>query len=186
MAGMCHRSERRLPDDWRGALTTVQTLASGWVCPSHLLEEMSACPPTVNARTTVRSHVGEEFRKFAHGVCKEDRDQLQVLEKRRDVVYKAAWESAQLQLRQRTNHHTTRKFWPDGPCVPARPIIAHPDTPNFVETGDEMGYWSTAFAPMAETGGSLKNIGPHPEISMHTPMVRKIPTYGLQQSWRAH
>ena len=29
---------------------------------------------------------------------------------------------------------------------------------------------------MAETGGSLKNIGPHPEISMHTPMVRKIPT----------
>ena len=35
MAGMCHRSERRLPDDWRGALTTVQTLASGWVCPSR-------------------------------------------------------------------------------------------------------------------------------------------------------
>ena len=35
---------------------------------TDLLEEMSACPPTVNARTTVRSHVGEEFRKFAHGV----------------------------------------------------------------------------------------------------------------------
>merc|ERR1711924_158841 len=129
---------------------------------------MSSCAPTVNARTTVRSHVGEEFRKFAHG------------------VYKAAWESAQLQLRRMSNHHTTRKFWPDGPCVPARPVIAHPDTPNFVETGDEMGYWSTAFSPMMETGGSLKNIGPHPEISMHTPMVRKIPTYGLQQSWRAH
>ena len=32
-----------------------------------------------------RSRVGEEFRTFAHGVCKDDKDMLHVLENKREV-----------------------------------------------------------------------------------------------------
>jgi hypothetical protein len=144
---------------------------------------MERCAPTPGARLSTRSRVGEEFRAFAHGVCKDDADLLHVIHSNRGVVYQAAWEAAVRQLGQRTNAHTTRKFWTDGPAASVSAFHTH-DTRVRVETGDDMGFWSKEFASMPEELGRVKNIGPHPQITMTQSMV-KTPTYGLQQRWRA-
>jgi len=133
LAAMAPRTElHRRPNDWHGAKATVTSLASGWLCPSGLLEEVERCASTPGARLGCRSRVGEEFRTFAHGVCKDDKDMLHVLENKREVVYAAAWAAAMRQLGQRANAHTTRKFWTDGPARSVPAFFAH-DKPIRVE-----------------------------------------------------